>query len=327
MFREEDINRFLNGRQFFILATVLFVVSALLSPLSTETNMHNTTSGVCFSLSSLLESHSIISKLMSMASIVGVCALLSLVNKTYSFIRDVTYVFASSFIMLNIANPEMAFSMSDGTLLCLVVSALTYLLFGIYQSSYPQRRVFLISVILSACCMFQYTFLYLIPVFFIGFLQMRAMSVRSFLAMLFGLITPFWIVWGTGIVGIEEMRTPQMSVMLSGFAIEQSRYFIALLSGTIFFTIVLLFANVLQIINYKMQVRAYNGFFLVLTVFTMIMMVVDYNNVMSYLSILNMCLSIQIAHTFTIQKYLRRYIPYLLFVMGCMVAFIFVAFC
>lgn len=322
MIREREINKFLNGRQFFILAAVLFVFSTILSTACDLSAVQGSTAGVCFTSISVLSLPPFLSTLLSMISIVGVCALLSLVNKIYSFTRDVTYLFASSFLLLNITYPEITTRLCDGTLLALVVVGLTYLLFSTYQSGYPQRRVFLISVILSCCCMFQYTFVYLIPVFFIGFLQMRAMHIRSALAMLFGLITPFWIVLGLGFVGFEELQAPQLVNVWEHLGVEEYRNIIIQLSVTAFVTLVLLFTNVLQIINYKMQVRAYNGFFLVLTILTMIVMAVDFDNVMVYLPVLNLCLSIQIAHTFTIQKYLRKYIPYLLFIMLCLGVFV-----
>lgn len=280
------------------------------------------TAGVCFSSISTLALSPFISTLLSVVGIIGVCAVLSLINKIYSFTRDVTYIFASSFLLLSIVYPEIVTRLSDGTILALIVVWLSYLLFSTYQSMYPQRRVFLISVILSCCCMFQYTFVYLIPVFFIGFLQMRAMYIRSALAMLFGLVTPFWIVLGLGIIGLEDLHAPQLANVWEHLGVEQYRNLIILLSVTAFVTLVLLIANVLQIINYKMQVRAYNGFFLVLTILTMILMAVDFDNVMVYFPVLNLCLSIQIAHSFTIQKYLRRYIPYLLFVLSCLGVFV-----
>ena len=322
MIREHEINKFLNGRQFFILAAVLFVFSTIMAAVSGLSVTQGSTAGVCFSSISTLALPPFISTLLSVVGIIGVCAVLSLINKIYSFTRDVTYIFASSFLLLSIVYPEIVTRLSDGTILALIVVWLSYLLFSTYQSMYPQRRVFLISVILSCCCMFQYTFVYLIPVFFIGFLQMRAMYIRSALAMLFGLVTPFWIVLGLGIIGLEDLHAPQLANVWEHLGVEQYRNVIILLSVTAFVTLVLLIANVLQIINYKMQVRAYNGFFLVLTILTMIVMAVDFDNVMVYFPVLNLCLSIQIAHSFTIQKYLRRYIPYLLFVLSCLGVFV-----
>lgn len=312
----------MNGRQFFILAAVLFVFSTIMAAVSGLSVTQGSTAGVCFSSISTLALPPFISTLLSVVGIIGVCAVLSLINKIYSFTRDVTYIFASSFLLLSIVYPEIVTRLSDGTILALIVVWLSYLLFSTYQSMYPQRRVFLISVILSCCCMFQYTFVYLIPVFFIGFLQMRAMYIRSALAMLFGLVTPFWIVLGLGIIGLEDLHAPQLANVWEHLGVEQYRNVIILLSVTAFVTLVLLIANVLQIINYKMQVRAYNGFFFVLTILTMIVMAVDFDNVMVYFPVLNLCLSIQIAHSFTIQKYLRRYIPYLLFVLSCLGVFV-----
>lgn len=257
-----------------------------------------------------------------MMCMLGVCALLSFLNKTYSVIRNVTYISASTYILLGIMCPDISIQLYDGTLLSLIVITLAGLLFGIYQSRYPQRRVYLISVIFSACCMYRYEFVYLIPVFFIGFLQMRAMSVRSALAMLFGMITPLWLALGTGLISFSDLQLFRLSYVQNDFDFSESGFVVIAAAVTAFITLVLLLRNILQIINYKMQIRAYNGFFLILTVFTMIMMVVDYSNMLVYLPVLNICLAIQMGHAFTIKKYLRRYILYLLFVALCISAYV-----
>ena len=317
MIKERDINGFLNGRQFFILTAVLLIALTWVASYGGRLPMQGSTSGVCFSSASVLGIAPAVSMTLNLLGLIGICVLLTFLNKTYSFIRDVTYIFASSFMLLGVACPYVSTHLYDGTLLCLVTLALAFLLFGTYQSPYPQRRVFLISAILSSCCMFQYAFVYLIPVFFFGFLQMRAMLVRSALAMLFGLITPFWIVLGTGWVEIDALRPPEWVNIWNNLDLSQSGFLIGTVGVTAFVTLVLLVRNVLQIINYKMQVRAYNGFFLVLTICTMIVMAVDYNNIFVYLPVLNVCFAVQMGHAFTIKKYLRRYIAYLLFVAVC----------
>ena len=258
---------------------------------------------------------------------IGVCVLLTFLNKTFSYIREVTYVFASSYLWLGLADKALGVIMVDGVVLSLVTMLLAFMLFGIYQSPYPQRRVYLISTLLSACCMFNYTYIYLIPVFFFGFMQMRAMNLRSALAMIFGLASPFWIALGMGLMTFSDIQFPQPEGLWNNMGVEQSGLLIGVLAFTGLFTLVLLGINVLRIINYKMQVRAYNGFFLVLTLCTIIVMAVDYNNVLVYLPVLNICLAVQSAHTFTIKKHLRRYIWYLLFVVLCTGLFVWKVLC
>lgn len=313
MIKERDINKFLNGRQFFALTAVLLMVLSWMAMDVEKMPISESAGGVCSMPFTLQNMPATLSWLLNVACMVGVSLLLSVLNKTYSFIRSVTYIPASTYMLLGLVCPSVSTQLYDGTLLSLVTILLAGLLFGIYQSRYPQRRVFLISLILSVCCMYRYAFIFLIPVLFVGFLQMRVISLRSALAMLFGLITPFWIALGTGIVDFSELQLPRWE------NIQFTQYGVVVITVAItaFITVVLLLRNVLQIINYKMQIRAYNGFFLVLTVFTMIVMAVDYGNILVYLPVLNLCLAVQMGHAFTIKKYLRRYILYLLFVALC----------
>ena len=289
-------------------------------------SVHDLPVGVCNASISVINIQGFVAWLLNFIGILGVALLLPLLNKDYSFVRSVTYVFSSTYMLMGIACPYMLVGLSDGVIMCLVTLFAAGLLFGIYQSRLPQRRVFLISVILSVCCMYNYTYVYLIPVFFVGFLQMRAMSIRSVLAMILGLITPFWIALGMGLIDFSDFQPPRWETMWSEVDWLQSGVVILTMATTAFFTIVLLVRNVLQIINYKMQIRAYNGFFLVLTVFTMFTMLVDYGNIFTYLPMLNLCFAIQMAHAFTIKKYLRRYLLYLLFVVLCIAIYMWLVF-
>ena len=322
MIRERDINDFVNGRQFFILTAVLFVICSILTSFSGRVPMQGSTAGVCFSSTAVLSLSPTISTLLNVGLMIGACTLMGLLNKAYSIIRDVTYIYASSFLLLSIANPMVMARLYDGSLLAVMTLLMAVLLFGLYQHPHPQRRVFLISVILSSCCLFQYAFAYLIFVFFIGFLQMRAMSFRSLLAMIFGLATPFWIVLGTGMANVNALQTPHLENVWTNLDLSQSRFLIATLASTAILTIFLLTANILTIISYKMQVRAYNGFFLVLSFCTLVMMAIDYNNVLVYLPVLYICLAIQMAHAFTIGRFIRRYVFYLLFATACIGVFV-----
>ncbi len=315
--RENDINKFLNGRQFLALTIVLLVVSAWIAAFSGRVPVQGIANGVCFPSASVLEMSPTLSVTLNLVCLIGICVLMIFLNKTYSFIRDVTLIFASSFLLLELANPFLTTRLFDGSVLCLVALAVSFILFGSYQDRYPQRKVYIAFAILSACCMFQYAFMYLIPVFLVGFLQMRCMSLKSFVAMLLGVVTPFWIVLGTGFVGIDSLMPLRLENVWNNLELVQSRIIIVTLSVTAVVSLALLASNVVQTFNYKTQIRAYNGFMSVLTLSTILVMGIDYNNVLVYLPMLNCCLSIQIAHTFTINRFLRRYILYMLFVCVC----------
>ena len=316
VFREEDITKFINGRQFFILTAVLFVVLTWIAP-KEVTSLQGASMGVCFQSVSTLVLPQLLSFLLSTAGMIGVGFLLAFLNKTYSYVREVTYVFSSTFLWLGIANPMIATHFYDGTILSIAVMLLALILFSTYQDGRQQRRVYITFAILSVCCMFQYSFFYLIIVMIFGFMQMRAMGIRSFLAIIFGLITPYWIACGTGLIEWSQFKMPNLVSAWSSHAVEQSWSTISIIYISIVLALTLFGMNVLQLISYKLQTRSYNGFFIALMLLTMIMMAIDYNNLLVYLPVLNICIAVQMAHAFTIRKHTRRYIPYLLFIALC----------
>ena len=73
----------------------------------------------------------------------------------------------------------------------------------------------------------------------------------------------------------------------------------------------------MHIYSYKTQLRAYHGFFSILSVATIIMMAADYGNIISYMPILNSCLAIQIAHTYTISTHPKRFIAIFVLLAAC----------
>ena len=84
------------------------------------------------------------------------------------------------------------------------------------------------------------------------------------------------------------------------------------------FTFVFMTINVMKIMSYRLQLRVYNSFYLVLALFSLIMMGVDYRNFFVYLALLNYCFSIQVAQAYTIHsKISRRYIFMILFMLTC----------
>lgn len=320
MFREEEISNFFNGRQFFILTAVLFVVLMWITPPSSVI-LQGSSSGVCFPSLTTFAINPLLSFVLSVAGMIGASLMLAFLNKENSYVREVTYIFSSSFLLLAIANPTIATRFYDGTLLNVIVLLLANILFGTYQDNKSQQKVYLAFVLLAICCMFQYAFIYLIPVMVLGMGQMRVMGLKSIFAMIFGLVTPYWIATCSGLVGLSEYKAPHLVDIWSGLNFGQSGFMIAIVAFTILLSLTLLGTNALKLMSYKMQTRSYNGFFIVLMLFTIIVMGIDYNNLFVYMPVLNICLSIQIAHTYTLRKQSRRYIPYVLFVLICMLSY------
>ena len=83
--------------------------------------------------------------------VLGIIPLVVLLNKGYSFIREVTYVYGTIFLALQLAFPHLCVKWNPGSALCLLVVMVQLIMFSTYQrKEVAQKRVFLAFFLVSA---------------------------------------------------------------------------------------------------------------------------------------------------------------------------------
>ena len=307
MTRDEHINDFLGGRTFMVLAAIcLTLVSLFWSGLASG---EISTTGIFFSLKLSESFPTMLATAINLAAILAIGGATLLLNKMFNFVRTYTFIFVSMFFLLEAASPATAAMIRPGTALCIVAVAGVLPLFASYENTQSQGRIFLTMAILAAMCLFQWTFLVLIPAFFIGFIQMRTMHLRGVLAAMLGLITPFWIVVGLGLVNpVADFHPFEVSSLWEHLQKDQLQLLVAWTSTVAVLSIILTVMNLFTIINYRLQFRVYNAFFMTLNVLVIIAMAADYKDLSNFLPLLNLCLAVQIAHWFTLRNHPKRHL-------------------
>ncbi len=293
--RFEIINRFLGGLLFTAIATIALTLSA--TPF-------------------LAESYTIMG-FANVACVVVMGVLLYFLNKSFSFIRAVTTINVSVLFVLEAACPYLTTGSPKGAIMCMVMLVAAFILFGSYNRRNAQRSIFITFVILMLGAWLHYACLYLIPVFMLGFMQMRAMSLKGFLAMGVGLLTPPWILLGSGLVPISALSLPKMQNVWCALSHSESWLLLAVAIAEALLLVGLSIVNLMQIYSYKMQIRAYNGFLSILALATLAMMAIDYGNILSYLPVLNCGIAVQVAHAFTSSRNPWRFVGVVLLVAAC----------
>ncbi|MGN0214123.1 MAG: hypothetical protein ACI4AH_04860 [Muribaculaceae bacterium] len=312
-FRENSINDFFNSKVFTLLmAIVIIAISYLDCTIWQDKLSTNNSHGIFFQSVAQGISGATMSVVLNSACILVVAILMVALNKTFNFIRSVTWVFASVFLMLTASNPITSGRLYSGTLICLAVIIISFIMFASFQQRRSQRNVFTAFGVIATFSMFQYAFIYLLPVVALGFMLMKVMNLRSFLAMIIGIVTPFWIVLGLNLADFNNFALPSYESFWT--VLERPQMHINIIGMVLLalLTIGLVCANLFHIITYKLQVRAYNGFFVYLSAFTTLMLAIDYRNAFNYLPVLHLCLGVQFAHFFTINTHTRRYIAMIL---------------
>ena len=299
-------------------AFVLMVATALalsmgVQPVSVEST------GLFFTLRGSLFEARLSSAAINVFSLFVMGGIMLALNKVFSYIRSVTRLFVSVFFLLQLANPAGLVSFNAGTLLGLVTVMLVLPLFASFQDRHSQRNIFLVFAVIAAGSMFHYGFLVLIPAFVLGFLNMGVFNLKGLLAMLFGLITPFWIVMGMGIVTPADFVMPHVDGIwnLTDWSDLGMTHILASLIAVM--GIVLAVMNLMTIMNYRMQTRVYNAFFVFVLVMAIIALCIDFGNVVVYLALLSLMVAVQIAHVHTLRATMpSRFIFLLLIIAGCL---------
>ena len=315
MAAREHINEIFNGRGFMLLCALAMVaVTAFALAMGVEPSSIQG-KGLFFSLHGIIIAAGPLSAGINVLCLLATGAILLALNKVFAFIRSVTHLFVSAFFLLQIANPSGLVAFNAGTLLCLVAAMTLLPLFASFQDSHAQRSIFLIFALVAAGAMFHHGFLVLIPAYLLGFANMRALGLKGLLAMLFGLVTPFWIVLGLGIASPMDITAP------SWWPVSVPRLDLStmVIAATIVLGLVLAAANLLTILNYRMQTRVYNVFFIILLVTAVIASCLDYRDVAVFLPLLNLMVAVQVAQAHVLRtSFHYRYVLILLFTLACL---------
>ena len=317
MSRQDHINEYFNGRAFMVLCAVALVVSAAaalslgVQPSSTSEN------GVFFTLLEPLITHAPLSATVNVLCLLLTGGILLAINKVFTYVRSMTHLFVSAFFLLNMANPSGLVSFNAGTLLALVTALTLMSLFASYQDHHSQYSIFLIFTIVTAGMMVHYGFLVLIPAYLLGFMNMRAMGLKGVLAMLFGLVTPFWIALGLGITTPAQFALPHFEGLWLMTTAAWTSHLTILVATTAILGIVLAVMNLYTIMNYRLQTRVYNIFFIIVLVLALIALCFDFKHLAVYLPLLNLTVAVQVAHVHSLRAAPYRYLFILLFTAAC----------
>lgn len=317
MARQDHINEYFNGRTFMVLCAVALVVTAAVAlslgvrPSTTSEN------GVFFTLWEPLIADATLSAIVNVLCLLITGGILLAINKVFTFVRSVTHLFVSAFFLLMVANPSGLVSFNAGTLLALVTSLTLMPLFASYQDHHSQHSIFLIFAMVAAGMMFHYGFLVLIPAYLLGFLNMRAMGLKGVLAMMFGLVTPFWITLGLGLASPADFAMPHYEGFWQMPQAAWGSHLIIMVAATAILGMVLAGMNLYTIMNYRLQTRVYNIFFIIVLLLTIVALCVDFKHFAVYLPLLNLTVAVQVAHVHTLRSAPYRYLFILLFTAAC----------
>lgn len=307
MIGERDISRFLHSRYALIVFSLIAILTTYLASSWGKVTPILDNKGLGLTpINQWIESGRL-SLIVNIFLNLLIALLMIYINKTFNVLRNPTILFASLFLILQIPITDIMGQLYGGTMLCVVMLICTFILFSTYNNQNPYA-IFLIFAILSLGTFFQYAFIFFIPVFVLGCMQMRILDLRIFVAATLGIITPPWILLGFGILDIKNIVLPQFIGIYEQLSMHELLQMLITIGLSIFVCIGAWLANIVNIISYNAKTRAYNGVFAILALTSILLIMADYTNYIIYVPMLNCCTALQLGHLFTIYEARRSYI-------------------
>lgn len=229
-------------------------------------------------------------------------------NKVWNILRSMTGLYITLFAIMQAATPQYLSQFYSGSILAITVATGLYLLFGQYRSSFAGPHVFLVFMMLSALTATQYCFAVYIPAFLICCAQMRIFDARTIVAALIGIITPWWILFGFGLVTPADLHTPDFRSIFATMDFGDMALTLAIAGFSGLVLILSIALNLLKTIAYNARSRAINGAITVMAIFTILGACIDFSNVPAYIPLLNLCAAVQTAHYFSTHRTDRSWI-------------------
>lgn len=226
----------------------------------------------------------------------------SLLNKKYSFVKGADSVLPVAMCILLASNPANT-SCFDISVIMLIVNLICLeILMRSYCSANATTQMFAIATYLSLGSMVECGFIPFIILYPVMALMMKAFRIKELLAYLMGLVAPYWVALGFGLVEFSDFRIPQL-LSVADVADGDFNFFVYLSLGCMALVgLMMTLNNALLFYKGNIRVRTFNNVINLLGVLCTVCMIVDFENFGAYVSTFCFAVSVQIANFFAIRN-------------------------
>lgn len=285
------------GKGGFVVALIACVVFSMLpGSVAVSENVVSSGYGVCLPSVAAWAIDAAVSKWINMAVIIGAAVYSVFVTKHFNYVPSGNLLYASCLLFMTGSTPWLTGSLNSGVLMLVVFLICQNILYSLYGRRNCAEGIFLMFSLLSFGSMIQYGFLLLMPVCLLGAIFLRSMRFREVVAMLLGIVAPYWILMATGIVKFSEFHLPSFTNLFSGAEtpIELFRLMITVGLSVMLFLFALLY-NSMRHGSAGVKQRA-RWSFINLSGFSLVLfMVIDFTNMLCYLPSFFLCTGYECA--------------------------------
>lgn len=226
--------------------------------------------------------------------------------KRQNLLSDNSGLFFGAFLILVTANSLSTVTLTTSTLLLAANAAAIPLLFASYESPNGAVAYFLIATLCAFGAMVQYAFLIMIPAYIAGGLLMKSFRLRELIAFVLGLVAPFWILIGFGLVSTADFHLPGRLTIFHTSDVQNDIFFSLLSTGIMALVgIILSLYNGVRLFSRNSRLRCMHSAVNLLGYLAVAAVIIDFTNFLAYFGIIALWCASQIAGLVSLYE-LRR---------------------
>lgn len=202
------------------------------------------------------------------------------------------------------SNPVNTSALGSPVVMLLVNLVCLDILMKSYCSTNATTEMFAIATYLSLGSMVEYGFVPLVIAYPVMGIMTKVVRVNEILAYILGLIAPYWVALGFGIVSLSDFRMPEFLTELPNGGSGYMLFVYISLGLMALVGLMMTLNNAMRLYSGNLRVRTFNNIINLLGVVCVICMIADFSNFEAYTSTFCFAASVQISNFFAM-----RHIP------------------
>lgn len=284
---------------FIISAALLFLTFRFFTPITSSGDL-----GLLVSSPNMWKLSHLSGWLINTLLIFLSAGLLSVANKNLNFVPETKPIMPFLLLLLISCNCISTSTLSTSTLLLFCNILSFFIILSTYEEENATKEFFIAGSLPAIGAMFQYAFLFMIPVYIGAGLVMKSFRWREFIAFIFGILAPYWIAIGMGLVSPLSFKLPQTLTIFNQEAVESDIFYTLLASGAMaFIGIITALYNGVKLFSRNSRLRSMHVSINLMGAMAILATIFDFNNFVAYFGTLSLWLAIETSTLFYLYRF------------------------
>lgn len=246
-------------------------------------------------------------------------------NKHFNFVQGNGLTLPIVLMTLLAGNPFISRVFCSSTLLLGAVTLCLWILFGTWEKRNATQDYFTVATIMSLGSMMQYAFIPMTAAMIAAGALLKSLRLKETLAFLLGLVAPYWVAVGLGLVPLTAFHLPTLDNIFHAGPAASPDFFLMLAgTGLLFVFCALLNAtDAVRLYAGNSRIRCMNSAISSIGYVAALCMLLDYNNLLAYAGILYLWMAVQAGNLFALHRLHRPNL--LLLILGILYAALYTA--